>query len=253
MTRRIQSVDQARLILSYDPDYAQTKGVQSYLKSHPGASVGDYVDKLSDAYVRRVAGSLEKGRSLSEARGHKEEIVRREERAKHRKAIERTKKQQAAPPAGKPRKTSFQKYMEKNPYRTEREFVSGKKDVSPLLKLSDQDWYEAERQTLRVAGRRYSEILRSRIDAGIKVEAGQVVPGAATTPEDLARFESAWKDYRKIRLEQLEFIRTEGQGGYARYRYWDLRDQLKSLYDYMLSEFDLVDTRDDSWGLFHYH
>lgn len=250
MTRRIQNADQARLILAYDPEYAKTARVQAYLKQNPGKTVSDYVDKLSDAYARRVAGSLEKGRSLSEARGHKEEIVQRQERARKREIVAYTKR---TADAKRKTETDFTAYMKKNPYRTEREFISGKKDRSPILRTEGKEWYEAEVQTLRAAGLRYKEILEARIVAGIKVEGGRVIEGSTTTREDLERFDAAWKEFRALRMQQLQFIRTTGESAYARYDYWDLRDRLKGIYDYMLTEFDLVDTRETGWDLFHYH
>lgn len=250
MTRRIQNIEQARLILSYDPEYEKSSRVQQYLRKHPGKSVGDYVDHLSDAYVRRIANSLEKGRSLSEARGHKEEIVQREEKARKRETVEYTKRT-----AGTKRKTDtdFVKYMKKNPYRTEREFISGKKDKSPLIKTEGKEWYEAEVQTLRVAGKRYREILQARIDAGIKVEGGRVVKGKTTTPEDIERFDAAWREFKTLRMKQLRYIRSTGETAYARFDYWDLRDRLKTIYDYLLTEFDLIATRETGWDLYHYH
>ena len=77
MRKNSLSLPDAKRILA-NSDYVHTRKAQNFYKKHPGSTINDYLDTLSDPYLRRIASSMKKGRSITEARGHKDELKHRE-------------------------------------------------------------------------------------------------------------------------------------------------------------------------------
>lgn len=84
MRKNSLTLPDAKRILA-NSDYVHTRKAQNFYKKHPGSTINDYLDTLSDPYLRRIASSVKKGRSLTEARGHKDELKYRE--VQHKKKL----------------------------------------------------------------------------------------------------------------------------------------------------------------------